>query len=95
MSTRSIAEVRARSSGVFVRGSRLIAAAILIGWSLLSKGRSNLKARNLALSRTAESLHRDREFAGEQVERIRHEAAAGTTPSADTRNETTRKEAAQ
>ena len=69
--------------------------AILIGWSLLSKGRSNLKARNLALSRTAESLHRDREFAGEQVERIRHEAAAATTPASAPRNETTRKEAAQ
>lgn len=35
----------------------------IIGLIALSKGRSNLKARNLKLQRTAESLKRDREMA--------------------------------
>jgi Putative Actinobacterial Holin-X, holin superfamily III len=50
---------------------------VIIGWVLLSKGRSNLAAENLAPRRTAESLHRDSEFAREQADRLRQDAAAG------------------
>ncbi|HET6521728.1 MAG TPA: phage holin family protein [Geminicoccaceae bacterium] len=58
---------------------------VVIGWVLLSKGRSNLAAENLTPRRTAESLQRDGEFAREQADRLRHDAAAG----AGARRETT------
>lgn len=58
----------------------------LIGWALISKGRSNLAASNLAPRRTAESLQRDTEFAREQAERMRQEATTTTA----TRRETAR-----
>jgi hypothetical protein len=47
---------------------------VVIGWLLISRGRSNLAARNLMPRRTAESLHRDTEFAREQAERLRQDA---------------------
>ncbi len=40
---------------------------VIVGWLLLAKGRSNLKARNLALRRTANSLSRDEELVKEHV----------------------------
>jgi hypothetical protein len=40
----------------------------IIGAVMLQKGRSNLKATNLAPQRTAASLRRDKEFAKEQVQ---------------------------
>lgn len=36
--------------------------AAVVGWALLSKGRSNLQPRNLAPQRTMESLRRDEEL---------------------------------
>ena len=39
----------------------------IIGAVMLQKGRSNLKSKNLAPRRTAESLRRDTEFAKEQI----------------------------
>jgi hypothetical protein len=41
--------------------------AVLIGWVLLSKGRSNLRPANLAPQRTTSSLRQDARFAREQV----------------------------
>jgi hypothetical protein len=40
---------------------------VIVGWALLAKGRSNLKARNLELRRTAGSLRRDEELVEEHV----------------------------
>jgi drug/metabolite transporter (DMT)-like permease len=39
----------------------------VIGIVMFQKGRSNLKPRHLTPQRTVESLHRDKEFAKEQV----------------------------
>lgn len=40
---------------------------VIVGWLLLAKGRSNLKARNLTLTRTADSLSRDEKLVEEHV----------------------------
>jgi Putative Actinobacterial Holin-X, holin superfamily III len=40
---------------------------VIVGWVLLAKGRRNLKARNLAPRRTAESLRRDEQLVEEHV----------------------------
>ena len=40
---------------------------VIVGWALLAKGRSNLKAHNLELRRTAGSLRRDEELVEEHV----------------------------
>ena len=59
--------------------------AIAVGWALLSKGRRNLAAENLAPRRTAESLQRDTEFAREQAERMRHDGPRPQDGGATTR----------
>ncbi len=40
---------------------------VIVGWVLLAKGRSNLKARNLTPRRTVESLSRDEKLVEEHV----------------------------
>ena len=40
---------------------------VIVGWGLLAKGRSNLKARNLEPRRTIESLKRDERLVEEHV----------------------------
>ena len=40
---------------------------VIVGWVLLARGRSNLKARNLAPRRTMESLRRDEKMVEEHV----------------------------
>jgi len=63
---------------------------LIIGWILLSKGRSNLAAENLAPRRTAESLQRDGEFAREQAERLRQDAGRNDGVRRDASATTTR-----
>lgn len=42
---------------------------LIIGFVLLQKGRSNLKAKNLTLHKTGESLRKDRQFVRDEVSR--------------------------
>ena len=53
---------------------------VVIGWLLISRGRSNLAARNLMPRRTTQSLQRDTEFAREQAERFRHDGQREAAP---------------